>query len=192
MIQFFNPYFSDGLSLVTVSPTPILRSSGLNHCQTKIAVPPFRPDISLLHQPQTTNKMKVTTIIIAAALTLSVNVLFASNDNTSVLMASANNTLTLTSLAQAVPAEADFEDAVVMVDFSVLAPVIPFEAQFEDMTYEMVSALNLAPVTPATADVDESEDFSFLAPITPATADVDESEDLGSLAPVVPAEADFE
>ncbi len=39
------------------------------------------------------------------------------------------------------------------------------------MTYEMVSNLNLAPVTPATADVDESEDFSSLAPVVPAEAD---------------------
>ena len=170
MIQFFNPYFSDGLSLVTFSPTPILRSSGLNHCQPKIAVAPIRSGISLLHQPQTTNKMKATTIIIAAALTLSVNVLFASTDITSVPVANAT-TVSVTTLAPAVPAEADFEDAVAMVDFSVLAPVTPVEAQFEDMTYEMVSALNLAPVTPSTADVDESDDFISLVPVVPAEAD---------------------
>ena len=115
--------------------------------------------------------MKATTIIIAAALTLSVNVLFASNDNTSAPVANANTAITLTSLAPTVPAEADFEDTVAMMDFSVLAPVTPAEAQFEDMTYEMVSALNLAPVTPSTADVDESYDFSSLAPFFPAEAE---------------------
>ncbi len=115
--------------------------------------------------------MKATTIIIAAALTLSVNVLFANNDLPSATVANVNNTIVLTSLAPAVPVEADFEDAVAMVDFSVLAPVTPVEAQFDEMTYEMVSALNLAPVTPATADVDESEDFSSLAPVVPAEAD---------------------
>ena len=111
------------------------------------------------------------TIIIAAALTLSVNVLFANNDFPSAPAANSNTPITFTSLAPAVPAEADFEDAVAMVDFLVLAPVTPVEAQFEDMTYEMVSSLNLAPVTPTTADVDESEELSSLAPVVPAEAD---------------------
>jgi len=115
--------------------------------------------------------MKATTIIIAAALTLSVNVLFANNENPSAPAANANTTIALTSLIPSIPMEADFEDAVAMVDFSVLAPVTPVEAQFEDMTYEMVSALNLAPVTPSTADVDESEDFSSLVPVIHAEAD---------------------
>ncbi len=135
------------------SPTPIPCLPGLNHCQPKITFATFRSGISLLHQPQTTNKRKATTIITAAALTLSVNILFASNDNTSAPVANTINTVTLTSLAPTVPAEADFEDAVAIVDFSVLVPVTPVEAQFEDMTYEMVSSLNLAPVTPATADL---------------------------------------
>ena len=153
------------------SPIPSPGSSGYSLCQTKIAVTPFRSAVSLLHQPQTTNKMKATIIIIAAALTLSVNVLFANNDLPSAPVANANNTMSLTSLAPAVPAEADFEDAVAMVDFSVLAPVTPVEAQFEDLTYELVSALSLAPVTPTTAEVDESDDFSFLAPVVPTEAD---------------------
>ena len=53
--------------------------------------------------------MKVTTIIIAAALTLSVNVLFANNETPSATLANASTTTTLTSLAPVVPAEADFE-----------------------------------------------------------------------------------
>jgi len=115
--------------------------------------------------------MKATTIIIAAALALSVNVLFADNNTTLAPLANANAVVTLTSLSPTLPIEADFEDAVAMVDFSVLAPVTPVVAQFEDMTYEMVSALNLAPATPSTADVDESEDFSSLMPVVLAEAD---------------------
>jgi hypothetical protein len=53
--------------------------------------------------------MKATTIIIAAALALQVNVLFAGNDINSTSVANANNTITLTSLAPTVPAEADFK-----------------------------------------------------------------------------------
>ena len=43
-----------------------------------------------------------------------------------------------------------------------------------------------------TLDYCRTFEFELLAPVTPATADVDESEDFSSLAPVVPAEADFE
>ena len=53
--------------------------------------------------------MKTTTIIIATLLALQVNVLFAGNDINSTSVANANNTITLTSLAPTVPAEADFE-----------------------------------------------------------------------------------
>jgi len=113
--------------------------------------------------------MKATTIIIAAALTLSVNVLFASNDNASAPLAKAIATLTL--LAPTVPMEATFEDAVDMTDFASLAPVTPTEASIDEMNYEMVSALNLAPIVPLSAEVEESDDFSSLAPIVPAEAD---------------------
>jgi len=113
----------------------------------------------------------ISTIIIAAVLTLSVNVLFASNDNVSAPVANANTTIAMTSLAPAVPAEADFEDAVEMIDFSVLAPVTPVEAQFEDISYESVAALNLAPLTPAVADVNEEIDYGYLAPAVPPEAD---------------------
>ena len=114
--------------------------------------------------------MKATTIILAAVLTFTANVLFAGNDNASVTVLNTSNTVSMTALAPEVPAEADFNDAF-LVDYTTLAPVSPAEAQFEDMNYEMVSALNLAPMTPATADFDETNDYISLAPLTPAEAD---------------------
>ena len=74
--------------------------------------------------------MKATTIILAAILTLSANVLFASNDITSVPVSNAT-TVWMTSLAPGVPCEADFEDATLMVDVAYLAPSTPAEADFE-------------------------------------------------------------
>jgi hypothetical protein len=115
--------------------------------------------------------MKATTIIIGAALTLTVNVLFAGNDINSTPVANASATITRSSLVPTVPVEATFDDAVTTIDFASLAPVMPTEAQFEDLSYEMVSALNLAPVTPLTADVDEGIDYGYLAPAIPVKAD---------------------
>ena len=115
--------------------------------------------------------MKAITIIIAAALALQVNVLFAGNDINSTSVSNANNTITLTTLAPTTPAEADFEDAVYMTDFASLAPSTPTEAQFEDISYESVAALNLPPVTPVIADFEDELDFNSLAPIIPVEAD---------------------
>jgi hypothetical protein len=115
--------------------------------------------------------MKATTIIIAAALALQVNVLLAGNDINSTSVANANNTITLTSLAPTIPVEATFEDAVTTIDFASLAPTTPAEAQVEDMIYEMASSLNLAPLTPAVADFEDGIDFNSLAPVVPAQAD---------------------
>ena len=97
--------------------------------------------------------MKATaTIVIAAALALQVNVLFAGNDINSTPVANANVIITLLSLASTVLMEATFEDANVMNDIAYLVPITPTEAWFEDLSYETVSALNLAPVTSAVAD----------------------------------------
>ena len=117
--------------------------------------------------------MKATTIIIAAALTLSINGLFANNDNASALVANSNFTVTMTSLAPSVPSEATFEDAILLNDVASLMPTVPTEASFDEMTYETVSALNLAPAAPETADFNDAEvvDFSSLAPVAPAEAD---------------------
>jgi len=113
-----------------------------------------------------------TTIIIAAALALQMNVLFAGIEKTSSApVANATGTITLTSLAPITPKEATFEDAVTMNDYAYLAPTTPTEAQFEDISFESVAALNLAPVIPAVADFEDGIDFSSIAPVVPAEAD---------------------
>ena len=120
--------------------------------------------------------MKATTVIIAAILTLQVNVLLAGNDITSVPVTNENNTIILTSLAPTTPNEATFEDEATF-DINQLMPVVPAEASFEDMSFEMVSVLDLTPVTPVAADFEDENDLTI---------------NLMSLAPLTPAEADFE
>ncbi len=92
--------------------------------------------------------MKATSIIIAAALTLSVNVLFAGINNESAPVSSNNTEISLTSLAPSLPSVATFEDAVAVNDFTFLAPVTPAVADFE----EVIDFSSLAPTTPAEAD----------------------------------------
>jgi hypothetical protein len=117
--------------------------------------------------------MKATTIIIAVVLTLSMNVLFASNDGAVV---NRESNAFLTSLAPTTPAEATFEemnDAVVTA-FN-LSPVSPVEADFSDAIEETtIDMITLAPVTPGEADFasdDETTNVSVLAPVTPSVAD---------------------
>ncbi len=117
--------------------------------------------------------MKATTTLLAAVLTLSMNVLFASNDGAAV------NTETnsfLTSLAPSAPVEATFEETtdVTAIAF-ILAPVSPIEADFSDAISETIIDITaLAPVTPSEADFtseDGTIDLSALAPVTPSVAD---------------------
>ena len=116
--------------------------------------------------------MKATTTILAAVLTLSMNVLFASNDGAPV-NSETNSVLTL-------------------------APSTPSEATFEDMT-GLTAVFNLAPVTPDEADFPDVDaestiDFSLLAPVTPSEASFSDDEipvNNVNLAPVTPAVADF-
>lgn len=122
------------------------------------------PAIRSTFASSTKNKMKATTIIIAASLTLSVNLLFAGNDNLSPV-ANVNHTI---SLAPTTPSEATFED---MATLTTLAPVVPSEATFEDSFDEMVSGLNLAPVNPVMATIDDEVDISSLQPAVPTEAD---------------------
>jgi len=114
--------------------------------------------------------MKATTIILAAVLTFTANVLFAGNESNSGPVLNTNSTMNIAALAPELPAEADFNDAFI-TDYSALAPVSPAEASFEDMNYETVKTLGLAPVNPATADFDETTDYNSLAPVLPAEAD---------------------
>jgi hypothetical protein len=119
-------------------------------------------------------KLKATMIILAAVLTLSMNVLFASNDGAAVI----NNmkSSTFTALAPATPAEATFEDVndATAIAFN-LSPVSPIEADFSDEFSETtIDIITLAPVTPIEADFasdDETTNASVLAPVTPSVVD---------------------
>jgi hypothetical protein len=129
----------------------------------------------LLHQHQTKEKMKATTIILAALFTLQVSVLFAGNESTIVISASPESTFDMTVLIPVTPTEATFEEVnSEAIDFDALAPVVPVEADFEEMV-PVIDLGSLAPETPAEADfsdaVDQTIDFSSLAPATPIAAD---------------------
>lgn len=114
--------------------------------------------------------MKATTIILAAVLIFTANVLFAGNDISSRPVLNTNSTMKIAALAPELPAEADFSDAF-LFDYSALAPLTPTEASFDDMNVETVMALGLAPVNPATADLEETTAYNSLAPVLPAEAD---------------------
>ena len=117
--------------------------------------------------------MKATTTILATVFTLSMNVLFASNDGAVVK----NETNSLqNSLAPTTPVEATFEDANdATATIFILAPSTPNEADFSDAISEtIINITALAPVTPCEADftsVDETINVSALAPVTPSVAD---------------------
>ena len=118
--------------------------------------------------------MKATTITLAAIFTLSMNVLFASNDGAAVI----NNmtSSTFTALAPITPAEATFEEVTdATATAFILAPVSPIEADFSDAISETtIDIFTLAPVTPSEADFatdNETTNVSVLAPVTPSVAD---------------------
>ncbi|MEI7727818.1 MAG: hypothetical protein WCK09_22115 [Bacteroidota bacterium] len=120
--------------------------------------------------------MKTTTIIIAAIFTLQASILFAGNDNISTPVTNETAAIILTTLAPSTPVEATFEEMIPVNEINSLIPVTPSEATFEEMPAEMISLVMLAPVTPVTADFNDSTDSvtidsSTLAPVTPATAD---------------------
>jgi len=94
--------------------------------------------------------MKASTILLAAALTLSMNILFASNDGA---VMSRETSSTFTSLAPSTPAEATFEEISDATTTIVLAPATPIEADFTDaLTESTINITTLAPVTPIEAD----------------------------------------
>jgi hypothetical protein len=127
--------------------------------------------ISIKHQ----EKMKTSTIIFAAVLTLQAGILFAGNENSSAPVTNEAATITMASLSPATPAEATCEEFVAEAGISSLVPVTPSEAAFEDMPGDLASTFDLAPVTPVTADfedvVEMTIDISTLAPSTPASAE---------------------
>ena len=117
--------------------------------------------------------MKATTTILAVILTLSMNVLFASNDGA--VMNTETNSFQA-SLAPSTPAEATFEDANdATATAFILAPITPIEADFSDAISETtIDITTQAPVTPIEADFasdDETTNVSALAPVTPSVAD---------------------
>ena len=117
--------------------------------------------------------MKATTTILAAIFTLSMNVLFASNDEAAVN--SESNSIHA-SLSPVTPSEATFEEVNDVTEFAIiLAPVSPVEADFSDAISETtIDNVLLAPVTPSEADFvsdDETTNVSIFAPVTPSVAD---------------------
>jgi hypothetical protein len=96
--------------------------------------------------------MKATTVIIAAILALQVNILFAGNETVSAPGTTDNTLISAAILAPVAPVEATFEEAILINENANLVPVTPSEATFEDVSCDMVSAFDLAPVVPVLAD----------------------------------------
>ena len=118
--------------------------------------------------------MKATITILAAVLTLSINVLFASNYGAVVI--NNLNPSTFTTLAPITPALATFEEVNdATTSAFILAPVSPIEADFSDAISETtIDITTLAPVTRIEADFatdDETTNVSVLAPVTPSGVD---------------------
>jgi hypothetical protein len=129
----------------------------------------------LLHQHQTTEKMKATTIILAALFTIQVSALFAENESTTRTSTPVESTFDMMALIPVTPAEATFEEVnSEVIDFAALVPVVPVEAEFEEII-PVIDLGSLAPVTPADADFSDGADqvinVTYLAPVTPMVAD---------------------
>jgi hypothetical protein len=106
----------------------------------------------LLHQRQTKNKMKTTTITLAVIFTLFTNVLLAGNDYLNTNAAPAANNYSIECFVPVFPTVATFEDAIITTDLSGLYPMVPSEASFEDAETNGISVAGLAPVIPSVAD----------------------------------------
>jgi hypothetical protein len=119
--------------------------------------------------------MKATTTILTVVLTLSMDVLFASNDGAAV-NSETNSVLTL---APSTPSEATFEEMTEATATLNLAPVTPKEADFSDVAPQLtIDHLVLVPVTPSEADFSDDEipmNNVDLTPITPEVADFNET-----------------
>ena len=119
--------------------------------------------------------MKTTTVILAAILTLSINLIFAENNTSKFPEPIPGATLHVNQLIPVTPAEADFNDAIAPeINNNELIPFTPGEADFEEVNNEILLNMELAPVTPASADFSDNMEFSLnkaLAPSAPAEAD---------------------
>jgi hypothetical protein len=170
--------------MIKFLPIPIPFSSVTYFSWSKTHLPGLLTGVSLLHQTQKTKiKMKATTIIIAAVLSLQVSFLLADNNETASAANMESSFGTISTLAPVTPIEATFEETTISkaftFDVTILAPVTPAEADFSDVVPEKnIDLTILAPVTPSEADFNDSIE--------------DQALNLSALAPVTPAEADFE
>ncbi len=108
----------------------------------------------MLHQIKQNNKMKATTVILAAVLTLQAGILFAGNDNIAPV-SNENSSISMISLVPATPAEATFED-METGSMAYLVPSTPAEATFDDMPVMVPSVGDLMPGTPVLADFEDA------------------------------------
>jgi len=127
----------------------------------------------LIHQTQKIKKMKSATILLAAVLTLSLNVVFARTGGTAMISETSSSRI---SIAPVTPVEATFEEMTdATATFTLLAPVTPAEADFSDAIPETtIDIAALAPVTPGEAEFgldDVVANANALDPITPSVAD---------------------
>jgi hypothetical protein len=133
------------------SPTSGTHSTGCFHCKPIRYIPKEGFAVILVHQHQTKEKMKTTTMILAAFLSLHVSLLFAGNETDMNNNTPGTITLSITSLMPVTPSEATFEEVNIPgIDFNALAPDTPSEATFED-TVQAISIESLAPKTPGEA-----------------------------------------
>ena len=77
--------------------------------------------------------MKTTTIILAAALALQVNVLLAGNSASSPVTTE-SSVITMNALAPTTPMEATFDEIMPPLYYPGLTPLVPAEADFEEAT----------------------------------------------------------
>jgi hypothetical protein len=120
--------------------------------------------------------MKTLTMILAAALTLQVGVLFAGNMNERVPAARENTPMITVSLIPEIPAVATFEEMLVTDLYTSFVPSYPMAADFNETEVDLIFVPGLAPAIPMVADFNDTPetvnpDYSNLAPTTPAVAD---------------------
>jgi hypothetical protein len=119
-----------------------------------------------------------TIIILAAALMLQINSIFANLDG---VPANKNEDMIFSAFllsAPSTPREATFEELIPSPEIFFTAPVTPKEAIFDDAADDINIAI-LAPVVPLEADFNDSEGVAgsvriSMTPATPAEADFSE------------------
>jgi hypothetical protein len=152
--------------------------SGTDLFQQIFAVSPCSFGINLLHQTTKKQTEMKTIIILAAALMLQINSIFANVDG---VPANKNEEMVFSAFllsAPTTPQEATFEELVPSPEIFITAPVTPGEATFDDAADD-INIVILAPVVPFEADFNDAAEVSgsvgiSLTPATPAEADFTE------------------